>query len=154
MLSPLLMFTHFVCLCANFSVILAKLSHMFVPLPPPQQVLLREISPARVFSPSTVWVGAIQLCMCRLITPPGDQWAHPGIVLLRVFDGVSLQAMGWIALCFFRHNLERGGVSGKSQWQPSGGYDLCYKIVLWVVNTLIQAFVTKYYSVCHYTMNM
>lgn len=30
--------------------------------------------------------------MCRLITQPGDQWAYPGIVLLSVFDGVSLRA--------------------------------------------------------------
>lgn len=103
------------CLCANFSVILAQLSHLFVPLPRPQQCCcVRYLQPV-CFLPALFGLALMPLCMCRLITRPGDQWAHPGIVLLSVFDGVSLQALGWIALCSFRNNLERGGVSGKSQ---------------------------------------
>ncbi len=49
--------------------------------------------------------------MCRLITQPGDQWAYPGIVLLSVFDGVSLQAASCRQndiLSFLPHKTWRG----------------------------------------------
>ncbi len=55
-------------------------------------VLLREISQVSVFSKELFGLALTQPRMCRLITQPGDQWAYPGIVLLSVFDGVSLQA--------------------------------------------------------------
>lgn len=144
MSTPMLMFTHsqWVCACVPISlwfwhnlVICLCLCHDH------SSAVAWDISSQCVFSQHCLGWRWMPLCMCRLITRPGDQWAHPGIVLLSVFDGVSLQALGWIALCSFRNNLERGGVSGKSQWDPSGGYYRCYKILSRVVNALSLAFV-------------
>lgn len=64
----------------------------------------------------------VQLCIHRLITQPGDQRAHPGIVPLSVFDGVSPQPV----VCgsnetFVRRNLERGGVSQEGLGQQGRG---------------------------------
>lgn len=44
------------------------------------------------FPQELLGLAPMQIHWCRLITQPGDQWAHPGIVLQTVFDGVSLQA--------------------------------------------------------------
>lgn len=64
----------------------------------------------------------VQLCIHRLITQPGDQRAHPGIVPLSVFNGVVLQPGGCGSCCVFvRHNLERGGVSQESLGQQGRG---------------------------------
>lgn len=56
-------------------------------------LLLRELSPSKCFSAELFGLALIQVRIRRLITQPGDQWAYPGIVLLSVFDGVSLRVL-------------------------------------------------------------
>lgn len=83
------------------------LGHKFMLLAPPQRhgcVRYLECFPHELFR-----LAPVQLCIRRLITQPGDQRAHPGIVPLSAFDGVSLQPVDCGSYCaFVRHNLERG----------------------------------------------
>lgn len=118
-----------VCVCL-WGQVLTWLGHKFMLLAPPQHHGAWDIS-AKCFPHELFRLAPVQLCIRRLITQPGDQKAHPGIVPLSVFGGVSLQPVDCGSYCaFVRHNLERGGVFQESLWQQGSGP--CFYKAAWL----------------------
>lgn len=68
----------------------------------------------------------VQIRMCGLITQAGDQWAYPGIVLLNLFDGVSLRAL----TCGQNDIQPLLDITWRGEGPLGCGYVICYKTEL------------------------